>query len=95
MRRPSSQNLFKTTPQIEVLNSISISDTSASNSPNQIDSNRPVLIPQTPLPQTKARLVGGSPPMRKATEDNRDLDQLAEYLESMDPTKVGFENDDE
>jgi len=53
------------------------------------------LIPQTPLPQTKARLVGGSPPMRKATEDNRDLDQLAEYLESMDPTKVGFENDDE
>ena len=33
--------------------------------------------------------------MRKATEDNRDLDQLAEYLESMDPTKVGFENDDE
>ena len=32
--------------------------------------------------------------MRKATEDNRDLDQLAEYLESMDPTKVGFQNDD-
>ena len=81
-----------TTPQVF---SISISDTSASNSPNQIDSNRPVLIPQTPLPQTKARLVGGSPPMRKATEDNRDLDQLAEYLESMDPTKVGFQNDDE
>lgn len=33
--------------------------------------------------------------MRKATEDNRDLDQLAEYLESMDPTKVGFQNDDD
>ena len=30
--------------------------------------------------------------MRKATEDNRDLDQLAEYLESMDPTKAGFQN---
>ena len=33
--------------------------------------------------------------MRKATEDNRDLDQLAEYLESMDPTKVGFQNNDD
>ena len=33
--------------------------------------------------------------MRKATEDNRDLDQLAEYLESMDPTKVSFQNDDD
>ena len=32
--------------------------------------------------------------MRKATEDNRDLDQLAEYLESMDPTKSGFQNYD-